>query len=136
MAFGWNYIISAKNFTEIISGSTNSRKYFELINELKGRVLMRLRKGGLNIINIKERVANRMRALCKSVINVNELDFQVRFQIFKAQRTSSNRSKPNRSKMVHFFENRTNNFWSRSKTVQNGLLEIGPKLSIFFRKLI
>ena len=131
MAFGWNYIISAKIFTEIISGSTNSRKYFELINELKGRVLMRLRKGGLNIINIKERVANRMRVLCKSVINVNELDFQVRFQIFKAQRTSSNRSKPNRSKMVHFFENRTNNFWSRSKTVQNGLLEIGPKWSFW-----
>ena len=107
MAFGWNYIISAKIFTEIISGSTNSRKYFELINELKGRVLMRLRKGGLNIINIKERVANRMRALCKSVINVNELDFQVRFQIFKAKKTSSN---PNRSKMIHFLENWAKNF--------------------------
>ena len=85
MAFGWNYIISAKIFTEIISGSTNSRKYFELINELKGRVLMRLRKGGLNIINIKERVANRLGVLCKSVINVNELDFQVRFQSSKNQ---------------------------------------------------
>ena len=72
-------------FTEIISGSTNSRKYFELINELKGRVLMRLRKGGLNIINIKERVANRLGVLCKSVINVNELDFQVRFQSSKNQ---------------------------------------------------
>ena len=52
---------------------------------VKGRVLMRLRKGGLNIINIKERVANRLGVLCKSVINVNELDFQVRFQSSKNQ---------------------------------------------------